>query len=279
MAQALASGALVLTATRRLARWLRRQYDETQRQAGHAAWESPRIAAFADWLREAWDDAQEHSGSAPGLLLSDAQAEALWEQILLTDPGAERVLHPRTAAALAQDAWRLSHEWRLPSYNGSGESPDVAAWLRWREDFQRRCKKEGWIDAAQLSEHIADAVRGSGVDLPPVVMLAGFEDFTPAYQSVVDTLRARGCTIEAWTPPQVGQAAVVRPCADEEAEAEAVARWARHWLEQAPVASIGVVVPNLAERRGAIERHLRAALHPGEDATRDPGRASFNISQ
>jgi probable DNA repair protein len=294
LAQALASGALVLTATRRLARWLRLRHDDAQRQSGRTAWESPRIAAFADWLREAWDEAVERppvfaqpaaqpaAESAPGaaaLLLSDAQAEALWEQVLLADPESGRVLHPRAAAALAQEAWTLSHAWQLPAFEGAGDSPDVGAYLRWSAAYRRRCDRQGWTDAARLPGRIAAAVGEGQVEVPAAVVLAGFDDLQPAYQAVVEALRSRGCAVSAWSAPPAGSAALVSPWPDGEAEAEAAARWARYWLEQGAAGPIGIVVPNLAERREQLERHLREVLHPGARYPQDPRAEVFNISQ
>lgn len=280
LTQALASGALVLTATRRLARWLRQRHDEAQRQARRMAWESPRIAAFADWLREAWDEAQEAApGAAETVLLSNAQCEVLWEETLLADPEAGTVLHPRAAAALALKAWELSRLWQLPEEQAQDESPDTAAFARWREAYLSRCAQRGWTDAARLPEMVAEALRLGHVETPSAVMLAGFDDLPPAYRAVVAALEGRRCNVTTLDPPAWGSRAVVSPWPDAEAEAEAAARWARHWLEVDTPAPIGIVIPDLSERRAQIERLLREVLEPGVRYPRDPGEGLYNISQ
>ena len=78
LSDALQGDATVITANRRLARTLRRYYDEAQVDAGRKAWASPDIQSWQDWLTWLLREAVVQD-SLP-TQISAHQSQLLWER-------------------------------------------------------------------------------------------------------------------------------------------------------------------------------------------------------
>ena len=80
--KALAAGATLLTATQRLSRHLRAQFDRHESGAGLTVWPSADILPFPTWLHRCWEEALEYpedsvaSGSPPGPANGEAGGES-----------------------------------------------------------------------------------------------------------------------------------------------------------------------------------------------------------
>ena len=281
LTRAFESGALILTATRRLAMWLLREHDAAQRRAGRLAWESPQVLPLGDWLAECWHELVDRgeAGNPPPVLLSGPQEQAVWEDLLSRDPAAAEVLNLRTTASQALAAWELWHHWLTPPLEQETDlTGDGRAWLRWAREFQRRCQERGWLDGARLPVRVAAALGAGQLALPPALVLAGFDRLPPAHEAVIAALRSRGVPVESLAPPAFSGQAMRKAFGDAEEEAWAAARWARQALEEGDQGPLGIVVPELRERRRQIVRCLREALAaPAGVGGRAP--QPFNISQ
>ena len=279
LAEALDSGAWVLTATTQLARHLQQRHAAMQAGAGRAAWESAPILPWSAWLHRCWDELQLAAPPAEALsaagpediLLTDTQGEALWQELVAADGQAGDVLNVQGAALVAQEAWRLLNGWRVPVPEWEAAlrqqaQPEGRRFQAWCQAYQQRCARHGWLDEARLPARVARALEAQLLPVPPRVLLAGFDDISPAQQQVLDALARRGCPVAqappAWlrgeAPASVGWAQF----RDGEAELEAAARWARARLEQNPQARLGLVVPDLRERLPALRHWLRELLAP-----------------
>ena len=80
LTEKLEGGATLITPNRRLALYLKREFDEAQFAAGRAVWPTADILPWTAWLERAYEDAL-YSRLAPDLplLLSSSQELALWE--------------------------------------------------------------------------------------------------------------------------------------------------------------------------------------------------------
>lgn len=274
--QIAAAGGVVLTANKRLARQLVRRFDQHQLAAGLAVWPSPAILSLDAWLQR-----QLQRLGAAANLLTDAQAQRLWEEIIADDAAAagRDLLQVPQAARRARAAHRLLSDYRT-DFGTAEADEDHLAFLRWRRVWRARLETAGWLDRAALPELVATAFRDGRCTVPEVLILAGFDDLTPALEHLCATLRAAGCTVTPWAAaaapaPQVA----VHTAADMAEEVRNCARWARQLLERKPQAQLGVVAPQLADYQGLIERIFRAELDPpaclhGED---DPAAFSFSL--
>ncbi len=276
----------VVTAGDRLARSLRREYATLQTGQGAAVWETPAVLSWKAWLGALWEEHQ--CGAAkPPVLLDEWQEWALWDGIIRRSPQANALLQAGAAATAVQSSWALAVQWRLDAARIEAEgNEDARTFAQWARQFRETCRKSNWIDRASMPDRLAgalDEARLAGaVDearlagavgelrLPPALLLAGFEEFTPQQADFLEACRRAGCDVRRVDAEAAVESAhaVRAPFADSEQELLAAARWARQLLEANPAANIGVVVPDLEARRGAVERTFRAILEP---ASQMPG--------
>src|SRR3972149_4010767 len=83
LAQRIEAGCAVVTPNRRLAAYLKRDYDRAQLAAGRAVWPTADMLPFSAFVERAYGDAL-YSGQAAGfpILLAPAPEQALWGSIL-----------------------------------------------------------------------------------------------------------------------------------------------------------------------------------------------------
>lgn len=253
--EALQSGALVVTATRRLARALQAEY---ARAAGAASWLTPEIIPWPAWLqsmfRELRDFGQldEHRPC-----MDDGQSAALWEQLLAEDEATRGLLMPSGAAETFREAWALAHEWRLSwaeLHARGGE--DCRSFLRIARAYEQRLASMEYLDPAQLPGLLAPRI--SAMQGPPVIF-AGFDALTPVQQQLVTALGGRA---QRLAPSRHASTPRLHAFADEREELAAAAAWARKRLDDNPAARIAIVVPDLAAQAPLLEDLLDEALAP-----------------
>ena len=249
---ALAQGALLLTANRRLARHWRIVYDTHQQAAGATAWPAPAIRAWPDWVTESIDSL------FPVRLIPTPFAERRgWFKIIDAGP----LLDQQATADGAAQAWALCQQYELflahPSFD---QTDDTAKFRDWAHDFERRANKNNWLPAARREQWLAE-------NLPLTireVWLDGFDETTPAQRTLINKLNHR--VYQSATRP-AGNIQRTH-YADSTAEIHAAARWARTLLERGEAKSIGIVVQKLADLRPSVEAIFEDTL----------GAPLFNIS-
>ena len=281
LAAGLAGGLTVLTPNRRLAQALAREFDAAQAALGGSAWESADILPYDAFLVRFYEDLL-YSERASGLpvLLTPAQESALWEDIIRRSHAGEALLAIPETAALAADAWRAGHAWRLLDSLRSDElNEDAAAFRDWCAQYSLRCAREGHTDAALLPDLVAAQLGADALRRPQQLALYGFDIMTPQQRALFDALRAAGTEVFV-SAQQRREASVLRlACVDARDEIGRAAAWARARLEADPQASIGIVVPDLAKQRNALLRAFRTVMAP---AAMLPGAGDhslpFNVS-
>jgi ATP-dependent helicase/nuclease subunit B len=267
--RALQQGATAITATRRLARNLRQEYNAFQQTHGIKAWESPQIITWQAWISDLWREFS-FICNKPKALLNPFQELILWERVIGDSPESQELLQVHTIASAAQDAWRLANEWRLDLLQAESlGNEDVKAFLSWAQRFRDICDSKEWIDQARIADALKRVL--SRLQLPSAILMAGFDEYSPQQEEFLKMFAASGRNVEQVSTVVVeGNAGAIRSAfPDFEREIEAVARWARVLLETNTAGKIGIVVADLASRRNMVERIVRgilepAALLPGE---------------
>ncbi|HEY4636647.1 MAG TPA: hypothetical protein VIH23_00135, partial [Burkholderiales bacterium] len=123
----------VVTPNRRLAQALVREFDAGQAAKGLPVWETADILPLSAFAERLYEDAlySDLAVSLP-LLLSDAQAQALWEAAIRSSKWGEALLAVPQAAADCARAWELAHAWRidgaLTSFPGNDDAKAFAEW-------------------------------------------------------------------------------------------------------------------------------------------------------
>ncbi|MGP1677934.1 MAG: PD-(D/E)XK nuclease family protein [Burkholderiales bacterium] len=281
LALGLAGGVTVITPNRRLAQALARVFDAEQTALGRTAWESADILPYSAFVERCYEDAlYSKLASELPILLTPAQERALWEDIIRRSDAGDALLALAETAALAADAWKTAHAWRLLDSLRSGQlNEDASAFRDWCAAYSLRCERDGHTDAALLSDLVAARVNGNEMRKPQLLAVYGFDIRTPQQQALFDALQAAGTEVLVCAP-QGREASVLRlACVDARDEIGRAAAWARARLEAEPKASIGIVVPDLNRQRKALIRSFRTVMAP---ASMLPGPSRdalpFNVS-
>jgi ATP-dependent helicase/nuclease subunit B len=259
LAQGHAAGITVVTPNRRLSHALMLEFDDFQGAKGLTVWEAPDILPLGAFVERLWEEAlySERGGELP-LLLSGAQEEALWQEIL---EHSGLLIVPQ-AAAQCRDAWRLAHAWRIRP-GGAGE--DATAFREWSDKYAARTL--GQVDAARLPD------LGFLTKKPNLLVAYCFDIIPPQTREFFARFEHAECK-----PEPVAGACLKASFASSGEELEHAARWARARLEEGR-ARIGVVVPDLARRRKEVVRVFSRVMQPGYNL---PGSANtampFNLS-
>lgn len=254
------SGATILTANARAARWLQREYGLRQREAGRRTWATPPIEDWETWLRRQWEERALAEKNAP-LLLTNLQERGVWTRVQRDD--AERVVSPASMAALAESAYAL-----LSAYEAHGErkhswaKADAESFRQWAVEFDRECARRNWIPRAALEAKLA----GAGLlKLPEEILLVGFDRITPAQGRLLRALEERGVSVRTAEIACAGQGREFIRAAGLREEITACAWGVREWMERNPEARIGILVPDLNAVRAEMERIFRRVLMPQAD--------------
>jgi ATP-dependent helicase/nuclease subunit B len=261
----------VVTPNQRLAHSLTLEFDDYQLARGLTSWEAADILPFGAFVERLWEDALyspigEMSGSPLPLLLTPAQEQHLWERIL----AASGLLIVPQAAAQCRDAWRLLHQWRIP--NGPGNE-DALAFAQWSAAYKKETR--GDIDAARLPDLMAGYL--DQLKKPALIVAFAFDVMPPQTREFLAHFDWVECT-----PEPIAGTAVRASFPSAKHELEAAAKWARARLEEGKK-RIGVVVPDLGQRRQEVVRIFSRVMDPGYNLPTHLANAAkaplpFNIS-
>jgi len=259
----LAEGATVVTPNRRLARDLKRAYDDAQQAQGCTVWPAVDVLPWDAWLARS-DDELAPAAARP-LLLSALQQQVLWEQVLATSPAVPPLARADAVAASASEAWdRLHQHASLDSVARAAVTDEQRAFRDWAATFGQRLHRLDATTLAQLPALLAARVRDGSWPAPKWLVCAGFDEVPPTAVRLMEALRDAGTRIDAAPlaedAPQASAQRVA--CPDLPSQWRQIAAWARSRLSANPSARIGIVVPDLGAQRTALVAALTEALAP-----------------
>lgn len=263
-----AAGITVVTPNARLAEALLAQFDARQAKRGLAAWETPDILSFAAFVQRLWEDALGAEGDRPApLLLSGAQEQALWEEVILATKYARAFLSCALAAEQCRGAWKLANAWRLREKMAREPgNEDTQAFLDWSSRYEMLTRAHGQTDHARLADVVAPFIADAAVRKPRVLVPYAFDLKTPQIESFLAELAKAGCAVTDCraVPVNANTRRAELPSAHD--EIVAAAKWARARLEgggtEGTMPRIGVVVPDLGQSRERVRRILTEVLRP-----------------
>ena len=283
---ALEQGATLVTANQRLARYLRQEFHAYQQALGHSVWASPDILPLSTWLERCWNEILETNltSSLPGLL-TPYQQQALWERIIAESAEGQYLLQVSTAAENALAAWVLLKQWRITlesvsnTFHGAA-NVDSQAFTQWARRFERLCKKNAWLDSATLPDAVIQHIRSGSLPLPTHIGFAGFDEFTPQQQYLLQSLSLASVQVTPIIVSDNYNNSLVRcGCADAHTEIITAARWARQLLERDASVTVAVVIPELSGLRETVVRSFDQIFSPANSL---PGaiqvHTPYNIS-
>jgi len=281
LAQRVAAGCVVITPNRRLAAYLKGQYDAQQAASGTLAWPTADILPFSAFVERTYEDAiySDQAETLP-IALTPAQEQAHWESIIRESEPGKVLLAISETAALARDAWQLAHLWRLvPRLGEFPANEDGKAFQQWAQRYEAITGRDRQTDAARLPDITASLLARAEVRKPQSVVHYGFDLVMPQQAALFAALTSAGCNVTGAGAEPCGAESRRIACTDSTGEIHRAAVWARTHLEAGGAVRIGVVVPELAKHRQAIRRIFSAVMEPDYALPGDAHPAfPFNIS-
>ena len=253
-----AKNATLVTPTPFLAGVAGEQFARERLKQGLEAWERPAIYGLDSWLVACWQEARYASADVP-TLLSPPQERALWHSIIEQE-------HPQlfdvsATVRLARAAATLLAEWHISSEGEIwNEHADAQQFQNWLRLLRRKCKENGWITRAELPRSLSTWM-ATGLLRPPITVFVGFQDNSPALESVLNAMGSLSVRVPLDATP-VAKRALSKECETLTAEVEFAARRLRHLFEERPGRSLALFVPELAAQHGLVERTLQAVFFP-----------------
>ncbi len=240
----------VLTPNQRLAAYLRKQYNQTQKTA---VFSSADILPMDAWLKRLYENALIQQWTDK-IILTAEQELALWEKMINEQPMNTALLSKsHNTAKLAQNAWELVQHWQLPiSTLEHSHHSETEQFLAWLNPFKRTLVVEGWLTLAELPSHLAQCLPISYCQTLPALDLVGFDDIRPVMTTFLETLKQRGVTINYFSEKEASTTAYKLNCKNNLEELKLALSFAQNELNKNKQARIGIVVPELAQQRNII---------------------------
>ena len=186
---------------------------------------------------------------------------------------------------LADNAWTLMHGWGAggASWRGWNEldlGDDPAAFVRWADAYAIALGRGNAIDGAQLVDALVNYLPHMPAWHSLHIVLIGFGDLSPQQQRLLHGLVNVGATVSAHDALATTTGAVKRTYGSSKRdELTRAFAWACAKARADPIASIGIVIEDLATRRGEVRAIAEEILcpplqWPGQEDTPRP----YNIS-
>ncbi|MDH5287450.1 MAG: PD-(D/E)XK nuclease family protein [Betaproteobacteria bacterium] len=265
---AIARGATVVTANRRLAREVVARHDDAQVASGRSAWPSARALPWQAFVGELWQQALDAGLELPQRRLDATQAAHLWQRIVATEGQFGPLLDAAATARLAAEAWERVHAYGAggASWRGfAAGGAEVDAFVRWSDAFERETRRIDALDPARAADAVANAAQGLPGAAQLDVVLAGFVERTPQQERLLGALVAAGAAVERVdvdAKASIGHGSLHAAASPRDEIADALA-WARVRAEADPDARVAIVVHDLHERRALVRALAEDVLCPG----------------
>ncbi len=268
LSDGLDAGITVVTPNRRLASTLKRKFESSQIVRGRTTWNTPDILPITAFIERIYRDIL-YSKQASKLptLLTPAQEQALWEDIIHYSDKAPVLLSVPEAAQLAREAWQLIHAWQLiPQLRNFPLNEDCKVFQAWSNSYESFTNRKKQTDSARICDLVVGLLEHTEVKKPKRLVCHGFDIVTPQQKILLSRLADIGCEVMKMllqSQSQLPSDNVQRiSCVDNRDEIYHAAMWARARIEADNKARIGVVVQEFAKYRSEIIRIFSSVMEP-----------------
>jgi len=225
----------ILTANRRLASHLHRQYVHYRQSLGDSTWQTPKILPLTTWLLQRWEYEEKEQ-----YLLNEHQERYLWKKISK---------QAWSSIPLIQQAWDNLQLWDLSlSALENQHNDNIDAFLKWATAVKNTCKEKHWVTNAEIP-----ALLNKTKNLPKACLLLGFDDLPPAITNFFNRIH-NYCQIKKITSNNIANTIHRLTLENTETEIHTMACWAQEQITQNPKQSIGCIIPNLSQVRRPVQR-------------------------
>ena len=274
---AIARDAVVITASRRLARELQSRYAEQQLAAGQLSWVTPSILFWSDWCnRQLGAIADPVELPLP---IDSFSSAILWERCFKKH-APEGLPAMSGVIRQARESWQRLNDWNVPlaAITKSARSQDERLFAAAATAYQTLLESGSWTDRDGISRLVNGLIENKLANIPQAAVFAGFDRFSPAVTAIMDALATAGCTVHAAPDPGIDAHVSIASCADHDAEMRSAGAWARDILRSSPDAKVAIVSPALPSDADRTARLVREGLAPGWQYAGASWRAAVNVS-
>lgn len=258
---------ITIAATERLARDLRIEANQAEREQAKLVWEAPEITGMQQFIVSLWEQ-----GWPEERLLDPVTEAAIYRKIVTRSREGKRLLNPAPTAKQAQAAMALVQHYRLPLRDPSmAEQAEFHALQKWARSIRTHQREYNWLGSADMLRLLIQRLPkwhdAGELILPQSIQLVGFLDKTPLEARLLKTLSDLGVAV---TEDRAGanRAPTYRLVRDltQEDELRRVAYAIRAALDEcddpATIPRIAVVVPDINKFRADVERIFTPILAP-----------------
>ncbi|MEM9242998.1 MAG: PD-(D/E)XK nuclease family protein [Pseudomonadota bacterium] len=250
---------LVITAGKRLSRYLRHQYDQQQKINNKKSWRSLSIMPLETWLKTCWDAAMLDGQTQARVFLNTHQQRYVWQKIISEHSDTSLININNTVKAAIAAKTLLRHYNLAVDDLRSYTNKATQTFITWCDHYKHYQKK--YIDMDELADVICNLITKKAIAVPQRVLFYGFLEFTPQQQKLIAALTAIGTTIEYNDTKQQQQTKINQTCAkDSHHEIQHMLRWAKSISQKAAKARVACIVPDLNQKRHDILCHCQTIL-------------------
>lgn len=262
LAEALDGQTHVVTASRRLARELRRAHANQQIALGREAWPTPPIDVLDDWIGQLVGDANDRADLP--IRIDSYASNVLWERCLrkhLPDDA----LNVAGIARQARQTWQLLNDWQVPmqEVRDAATSDDEQLFTRVAIDYIGELTSGHWVDGPGLTSVLIGLVQDDSVTLPDRLYVTGFDRLVPSQLTLIRALESAGCEIRMIEIDAGAEGIGVAEFKDSAQEFRAAGAWARQILHNDSQSRIGIVALSLENDADSTWRCVMEGLAPG----------------
>lgn len=278
---------IVITASQRLARHLREEYNRWQAAQGKTVWPTLQVMPWGAFTATLWEllNEQLKSSSSEKLphLLSDQQSQFIWQDIIERSEWNDFLLNINATSSKAWQAWQQYQQWQLDITQSLTWDKDTQAFKDWAHQFARRLEDNHWIDSASSIKLLLELMPQHQLPLARKIFTAGFEQITPQQQKLFDRL-SQISKLEVLNSSNKTVTPQVLSFNSTREEFKAAIHQAKNTVIEAlknhpdkPI-RCAIVVPELEKHKALIERLLWQELTPSLEPEQQPVVGIYDIS-
>ena len=255
----LREGGLVVASSDRAARAIQAHFHRQRRAEGFSAWAAPDVVDWKTFARNAWE-ARNLDGR---LVLNSAQELALWSEIIHSEKYLPTALPSsvRRLASMAMDAHDLLCSYAPQFLRASTRiawDQDAGKFSEWLADFDEHCGKNGLISISRLPLELISVLQEDSSARPPL-RISGFDRVLPTQRRFFDAWGSW----QQFQPEHPSTHIGFHSAGDSQTELESCAFWCQRQLATKPGQRLLVVMQDLSQHRGEVERAFLRFRQPG----------------
>jgi len=260
--EALHDSGTIVTANRRLARVLTREYAAQRRSSGAKAWRSPKVFAWQDWLQTTINGALETESVATRINVH--QSQWLWERCWRQEIG-DNELNVTSLVKLSRDSWQRMADWQVSirEVARSSQSVDQRAFAAVAGRYAALLQRQNMMDDAGLGARVQELIADGRVHFAGQHTFAGFDRQRPLATAIHKALVGAGVDVSFAPLSNANGERSLRAFENTDAEFRSAGAWARRRLERDPAAAIAIVATGLDADADGIARCVREGAVPG----------------